>query len=85
MRTFISGGVKFYSLADGEVYPDPYADNQYVGAYVVFPYEGKWCVQIHESGKWKDLTPQRFETENIAFNYAYDDYLEKQRRIQNIR
>lgn len=82
MKTFKSGGVKFYMLAEGEGYPDPHADNQYVGAYAVFPYEGKWCAQIHERNTWLDLTEQRFETENIAFNFAYDHYLAAQEKMR---
>lgn len=85
MKTFKSGGVKFYMLAEGEPYPDPYADNQYVGAYVIFPYQGEWCAQIHERNTWKDLTQQRFKTENMAFNFAYDHFHAEQEKINNIR
>ncbi|HCD3313104.1 TPA: hypothetical protein ACJIWU_002325 [Enterobacter chengduensis] len=59
-------------LAPGEHYPDPYADKDYQGAYVIFPYEGKWLTQIFKNGKWIDLTDRRFETENQAFNYAHE-------------
>lgn len=75
MRCFISGGVKFYTLAPGEPYPDPYADNQYIGAYVIFPYEGQWYAQIHERSGWRNLRTVGFATENEAFNFVYDRYL----------
>lgn len=81
MKTFKTGGVKFYMLAAGEPYPDPNADNQYVGAYAIFPYEGKWLAQIHSKGSWLDLTDQRFDTENSAFNYAHDHYLSEQKKL----
>lgn len=82
MKTFISGGVKFYTLEAGDYYPDPNADNQYVGAYAVFLHEGEWVAQIHEKGHWLDLTPRRFESENEAFNFAYDHYIAAQAKIQ---
>lgn len=85
MKLFISGGVKFYTLAEGEAYPDPHADNRYVGAYVVFPFEGKWCVQILERNTWRDLTVQHFETDNIAFNFAYNHYVAQQEKQRNNR
>ena len=42
MGCLIVSGIKFYVLAEGESYPDPHADNRYVGAYAVFTFEGKW-------------------------------------------
>lgn len=39
MGCLIVSGIKFYVLAEGESYPDPHADNRYVGAYAVFPFE----------------------------------------------
>ena len=72
MGCLIVSGIKFYTLAEGESYPDPHADNQFVGAYAVFPYEGKWVAQKHfRGGRWIDITDQRFDTENEAFNFAY--------------
>lgn len=68
-------------LDPGEPYPDPHADNQYVGAYAIFPYEGKWLAQRHEKGHWIDLTEKRFDTENAAFNYAHDHYLREQKKM----
>ncbi|WP_395303531.1 hypothetical protein [Enterobacter sp. ECC-019] len=55
-------------------------DNQYVGAYAIFPYEGKWQAQRHEKGRWLDLTDLRSDTENAAFNYAHDHYLSEQNK-----
>lgn len=45
MGCLIVSGIKFYVLAEGESYPDPHNDNRYVGAYAVFPFEGKWVAQ----------------------------------------
>lgn len=73
MSYLIVSGVKFYTLVEGESYPDPHADNQFVGAYAVFPFEGKWIVQqYYRGGRWTDITARRFDTENEAFNYAYE-------------
>lgn len=74
MKCFKSGGVKFYMLSPGESYPDPFANNEYVGAYVVFFHEGRWWAQIHELKVWRNLTDQTFDTENEAFNFAYEHY-----------
>lgn len=73
MGCLIISGIKFYTLAEGETYPDPHADNQYVGAYAVFPFEGKWIAQrYHRGGRWTDITARQFDTKNEAFNYAYE-------------
>ena len=86
MKRFKSGGMAFYMLEPGELYPDAIADKEYVGAYVVFPYEGKWLAQNHTRGKWVDITDQRFETENEAFNFAYEHYIAAQAEIvQSLR
>lgn len=45
MGCLIVSGIKFYVLKEGEPYPDPHAGKQYVGAYAVFPFEGKWVAQ----------------------------------------
>ncbi len=73
MGCLIVNGIKFYILGEGEAYPDPHADNQFVGAYVVFPFEGKWVAQKHfRGGRWTDITDRRFDTENDAFNFTYE-------------
>lgn len=73
MGCLILAGVKYYALAEGQPYPDPHADNQFHGAYVVFPFEGKWVAQeCVTGGRWKDVTDQRFDTENKAFNFCLE-------------
>lgn len=77
MRCLISNGVRFYMLDAGEHYPDPHVRNDYAGAYAVFPHGGRWWVQIHEiPDYWINLTEQTFETENEAFNFAYEHHIE---------
>jgi len=68
----ILSGIKFYVLAEGESYPDPHADNRYIGDYAVFPFDGKWVAQKHFRGHWSDITERRFDTENEAFNFTYE-------------
>lgn len=80
MKCFKSGGMAFYMLEAGEPYPDAAADKEYIGAYVVFPYEGKWLAQIHTIGKWLDISEQRFDSENVAFNHAYQHYIDAQEK-----
>ncbi|MBZ7264567.1 hypothetical protein FMK81_24075 [Klebsiella oxytoca] len=75
MKCFISAGVKFYMLAPGEPYPDPYEGNNYIGAYVVFPFEGQWYAQIHFQRRWQKLTDRGFSTENEAINFVYERFL----------
>lgn len=82
MRTLISGSVKFFMLDAGELYPDPHNDNRYVGAYVIFPYEGQWLAQRHENNRWVHFTTDRFDTENEAFNFAYAHHLAAQHKLQ---
>lgn len=77
MRCLIAKNVKFYMLDAGESYPDPHSDNRYAGAYAVFPFDGKWRIQTHKNPRWVDLTPDAFDTENAAFNYAYSHFLKK--------
>ncbi len=73
MGCIILSGVKYYMLAEGEPYPDPHDDGRYMGAYVTFPYNGKWVAQKCVSyEKWEDITDQRFDTENQAFNFCYE-------------
>ncbi|EBH7423746.1 hypothetical protein CXI49_21265 [Salmonella enterica] len=80
MGCLVSGGVKFYLLKEGQNYPNPHADNSYMGAYVVFPFEGEWIVQYHQPpSSWLDLSERRFTNENEAFNFAYDYYLSSRR------
>lgn len=80
MGCLVIGGTKFYVLAAGAHYPNPHADNAYVGAYAVFPFEGKWIAQYHRPpAVWLDLTEQRFETANEAFNFAYEHYVSRRR------
>ncbi|ENK1087419.1 hypothetical protein AB2010_000635 [Citrobacter freundii] len=73
MGCLIVSGIKFYTLAEGEAYPDPNSDDKYFGAYAVFPSEGKWVAQKYfRTGNWHDITDQRFDTENEAFNFTYE-------------
>ena len=66
MGCLIVSGIKFYVLAEGDSYPD-------VGAYAVFPFEGKWVAQKYfRGGRWSDITERRFNTENEAFNFTYE-------------
>ena len=83
MRLFNSGGVKFYMLEAGDPYPDPHSDNRYTGAYVVFPFEGQWLAQKHENNRWINLTSDRFDTENEAFNYTYEHHQAEQKKLRN--
>lgn len=74
MRTFISGGVNFYFLSPGEKVPEP--DGGFIGAYAIWQREDdKWDVRwCRGSVKWQEITNQYFDTENEAFNFAYDHY-----------
>lgn len=76
MKIFRSSGVLFYFLEEGGLYPDPTADKEYIGAYITFPYDGKWIAQRYKNGYWIDITDKRFDTENEAFNFAYDYFLD---------
>lgn len=73
MLCLIVGGCKFYTLEEGEPYPDPHSDGSFAGAYVAFPIEGKWMAQKFITGRgWINITEQRFDTQNQAFNFAYE-------------
>lgn len=73
MGRLIVAGINFYMLAEGESYPNPNSGNNYSVSYVVFPYDGKWVAQkLRKGGRWIDITDQRFDTENEAFNFTYE-------------
>ena len=83
MGCLIVSGIKFYVLAEGDSYPDPHNDNRYVGAYAVFPFEGKWVAQKYfRGGRWSDITERRFNTENEAFNFTYEYALTPENRFK---
>ena len=82
MKCFKYGGMAFYMLEAGENYPDATADKEYIGAYVVFPFKGHWLAQILTQGNWTDITDQRFDSENAAFNFAYQHHTAAEEKLQ---
>lgn len=83
MRVFKSGGARFLFMARGEKLPDKPDDN-YTSSYVIWPRKnGKWDVRWKWSGDWKEIADHQFDTENAAFNHAYDHHAERQRRLED--
>lgn len=82
MRTFSTAGYKFYMLDRGERAPDPYSSRDVAGAYLIWPRKsGKWDTRIFHRGQWTEFTDRQFDTENEAFNFAYDHYGATQNRF----
>lgn len=78
MRKFISGGTKFYFMEPGEKVPDVHEDRSFVGAYVIWRRKsGKWDVRWKLIGEWEEIADRQFDTENEAFNFAHDHYVNR--------
>ena len=85
MRKFVSGGVVFLFPATGEVVGDVRTNDGSKPGYVIKECDGgQWQAQRFENGVWLDIADKQFETENEAFNIAYDHYLAEQERMRRL-
>lgn len=79
MRKLISCGVAFYMLGRNEKMPQIYGDSYGIPGYVIWPRNcGKWDVRWYSQQEWEEITDQLFDTENVAFNFAYEHFLARQ-------
>jgi len=72
-----SDGHRLIMLNAGERVPDLNSFSNFNGATIVWPRKsGKWDIRLldEKTLKWVPVTDQLFETQNAAFNFAYDLY-----------
>jgi hypothetical protein len=78
MKVFSCQGFKFYFLQHGEKLPNIYASGNFTGGYVIWPRNsGKWDVRYKFSKDWEEITDKIFDSENEAFQFAYEHYLNR--------
>jgi len=76
MRKFVSAGVAFYMLDPGEQLTKHEVYHRYDPArFVIWPRGDKWDVRQRVGKEWMAISDQLFDTENAAFNCAYDHFL----------
>lgn len=78
MRTFTSGGTRFYFMDRGEKLPDIHADRNFTTGYVIWPRSnGKWDVRWKTIGDWQEIAGHQFDTENAAFLCAHEHHVKR--------
>lgn len=82
MRSFTSGGMAFYMLGEGERLPDVRGNRYGNLGYVIWPRGDKWDVRRMGLRGWEKIADRLFDTENEAFNFAYDTYCADEERKQ---
>lgn len=80
MRRFTSGAT-FYMLDAGEVLTKAELNHTYYPAdFVIWPRGNKWDVRENTIRGWEPITDRLFDSENEAFNFAYDNYCADEER-----
>ena len=60
--------------------PEP--DGRFIGAYAIWQREDeKWDLRWCMTGKCEEITQQHFQTENEAFNFAHDNFLQREQQV----
>ncbi|EEB6041898.1 hypothetical protein OR033_004981 [Salmonella enterica] len=75
MKKFIVGGTIFYMLADGERMQSKDMDYDCSYHYLIWPAGDSWRIKYRGFKEWESITDKVFDTENAAFNCAYDHFL----------
>ncbi len=75
MKTFITSATAFYTFAPGEPFSSDRLNTDINRMYVVWPEGEVWRVKYRFHRGWEEITVQRFDTENAAFCFAYDHFL----------
>ncbi|MCT2388872.1 hypothetical protein [Erwinia pyrifoliae] len=76
MRKFISAATGFFFLNEGEILKssDLYGNVGHI--YVTWPDGAIWRVKLWNYTEWESITDDTFLTENAAFNFAYQHFLQ---------
>lgn len=77
MRKLISAGIAFYMLDSGEKLTQIHGDRYGIPGYVIWPRGDKWDVRWYNN-EWVEITDHQFDTENAAFNFAYEHFVARQ-------
>lgn len=86
MRRFANGGITFYLLEPGEIGPDLNKEYLYIPGYMIKPIEDGWTaffMSLKERG-WQPLSERLFISENEAFNFAHNHFLEEQSKTDRL-
>ena len=75
MRKFFTSATAFYMLGPGEVLRQADINRDFNRKYVIWHADGVWKVRHNWHHGWEDITQGDFETENAAFNFAYEHFL----------
>lgn len=76
MKTIISSAVAIYILKDGERLKRSLADKEYSRFYLIYPSNGCWEVVYFPFGENNRVSLYKGNTENEAFNIAYQHLIE---------
>lgn len=79
MKKFIVGGTIFYMLSAGERMQSNDIDHDCSRHYIIWPVNESWRIKYRWGDKWDNITDQKFDTENAAFNFAYDHYIKAEK------
>jgi hypothetical protein len=74
MRKFIVGGTIFYMLDSGERMQSDNMDYDCSRHYIIWPVTDGWRIRYKWSKDWEIITDKIFDTENAAFNFAYEHF-----------
>jgi len=79
----MSAGTAFYVLAPGESLTKHEIYHQYYPAqYVIWPLAEGWDVRKMGPQGWQKISGTLFETENAAFNFAYEHFCDEHDKQQ---
>ncbi|WP_225760291.1 hypothetical protein [Leclercia sp. Marseille-Q4284] len=79
MKKFIVGGTIFYMLSPGERVQSNDIDYDCTRHYIIWSVDDSWHIKYKFSQGWENITEQNFETENAAFNFAYEHFQKTQK------
>lgn len=75
MRKFFTSATAFYMLSDGEVLSKSDINFDFNRMYIIWPKSGLWKVRHKWHRGWEEISMVDFESENDAFNFAYEHFL----------
>lgn len=75
MKKFIVGGTIFYMLSDGERMQSKDMNYDCSHHYIIWPNDNVWRINYRCTKDWEKITDKTFDTENAAFNFAYEHFL----------
>ncbi|MGX9277437.1 hypothetical protein [Pantoea ananatis] len=86
MRRFVSGGLTFYFLDQGDIEPNLGKEYLYIPGYMIKPVDAGWMALILSCDErlWQPISERLFASENEAFNFAYDHFSVEQSKTERL-